>query len=75
MKVYAALYNPMIHESAEATLSLHLSLENAEKATKEHKEEKLREYEEMNKGNDWFKKSCPFGQLEWWGTAEIEVLP
>lgn len=38
MKIYQALYNPMVHESAYATLSIHKTREGAEKAIQEHKD-------------------------------------
>lgn len=81
MKVYAALYNPMIEESAWTTISLHRTRKGAEIAMKFHKEKQRKEWEEHDKwqrkeyGDNYeHMKSSPFGTWQKWGVNEIEVL-
>lgn len=81
MKVYAALYNPMIEESAWSTLSLHKTLKGAVKARDTHK---AKAREEWKKLDDWQRKefgdkyeelkTSPFGIWQKWDVEEIEVL-
>lgn len=65
-KVWAAEYNSCIFESAFAPISLHLTLEGAERAVEEHKEEAHREW-----------KRCGYDGVrdyEKWQVREVEVL-
>lgn len=56
MKVFAHVYCPCIHESAEGVVSLHFTKEGAEKAMEKYKKE-LREVWEDN--NEWCKINLP----------------
>lgn len=81
MTVYAFLYNPMVHESAAYTVSLHLSKDGAIKAMEWHKEEKRKEWQllvdfDEEKGTEWgYDKMCPFGSMENWIVEPVEILP
>jgi hypothetical protein len=72
-RLYAFLYNYCIHESSWATISLHYSIEGAEKAMQEHKQKALEEFNEMyGQDNDF---DCKFGEHEDWFVKPVEVLP
>lgn len=77
--LYAAMHNPCIHESADATLSIHLTKEGAESALNEHKEERRKRWQQLvdrdeDKGTDWsYEKMVPFGCFESWRIQEIEI--
>jgi hypothetical protein len=73
MRVYEALYNPMIWESGFVTLSLHLSKEGAEKAIAFHKMEKMKGWNERYPNEE--DKPYPFGEFELWSVGESEILP
>jgi hypothetical protein len=49
MKIYAALYNPMIHESTWGIISLHETRKGAEMAVEFHKHES-----DNNQFQSWF---------------------
>ena len=76
------MYNPMVEESAWATVSLHKTKKGAEMAMKFHKAEKKKEWDEHDKwqreeyGDKYeLLKSGEFGYWERWDVEEIEVLP
>ncbi len=73
--VWEALYNPMYHESAFCTLSLHKTKEGAEKAVAFHKMEKQKEHEEIYKNDD--DGVPPFNEhnFELWDVREIKINP
>ena len=82
MKVYAFKYNPFIHESADAVVSLHKTREGAEKAMEDHKNQRKKEWEEHDQWQreeygDSYETLCTakFGQSESWAVEEVEVLP
>jgi len=74
--VYQFLYNECIHESSAMTVSIHKTRKGAEMAMDFHKEQKRKEWDEMNKDRD--PKDTfdygKFGLMEWWGIGEIEIL-
>jgi len=72
MKVFAFLYNDCIYESAEATVSLHLTRKGAQSALRKHKAKKKKEWKEIYSGD--FEAISPFGTHEWWGVCEMEIL-
>lgn len=72
MKVYAFLYNPCIHESAFATMSLHKTRKGAEMAMEFHKAEAEKEHwETYDRAEDYIMH--PFGEHEAWKVEEMEV--
>jgi len=75
MKIYQALYNPCVHESAYATISLHKTENGARMAMEKHKKEKLHAFNEMYKDEPDFEKyNIKFGQHEEWDVQETELL-
>jgi hypothetical protein len=70
--VWAFGYNPCIHESATATVSLHRTKRGAEIAMEFHKDECRKEYEHMDKemGPGW---QLGFGMHEEWDVFPIEI--
>jgi len=72
MKIYAAMYNECIHESAYGVLSLHETKKGAEITIAFHKE---------NERKKWMKiystkkeqKHMPFGQHEDWCVGEYDL--
>ena len=73
MKIYEALFNPMIHESATAVLSVHKTRKGAEIALTFHKKKIKDEWEEMFIGSPEMQEfSWDF--CKWWGVKEIELL-
>jgi hypothetical protein len=44
MKLYAFLYNPMIHESGYVTMSIHRTRKGAEKALEWHRKQEQEEW-------------------------------
>jgi hypothetical protein len=79
MTVYAALYNPMYHESAAYTLSLHLTKLGAYRAMQKHKWEVWEKEMADNRATErrWRTKLDthfnPFSFM-WWGIKQCEVL-
>jgi hypothetical protein len=71
MKVYAFMYNPMIHESASAVISLHKTIKGAEMAMEFDKAERKKEWDELYKN---LKAPCDFGLFEYWCIKEYEIL-
>lgn len=69
--VYAFMYNSCVHESSWATISLHSSLEGAQKAMEEHKKKARDEFNEIIDGND---NDFKFGEDEDWCVKTFEVL-
>lgn len=59
--IYAALYNPMIHESTFGIISLHKSLKGAEKSMESH-----RLWTQQEEGIEYCESMR-------WGIEEIEV--
>lgn len=77
MIIYEALYNPMIHESSYATLSLHRTKEGAEKAVQEHQDKIKKEHDDQNK--EWQENGMEKSRFDWdfcqsWSIAETELL-
>ena len=72
MKIYEALYNPMIHESASATLSIHKTLKGAEMAIEFNKNETQREWAETIQNNPAMEES-EWNFCRWWGIREVEL--
>lgn len=79
--LYEFLYNSCIYESSWATVSLHYTMEGAEKAMNEHKDKAYKEWLEYNeeciKSDPEFYAKYPnkFGEHEDWCVKTIEVLP
>ncbi len=80
MKVFAFKYNPMIEESAYATISLHETKKGAELAMEFHKAKELEEWKESDKyqrkrfGDKYeVLKTSPFGYWERWKVEEILI--
>lgn len=71
--LYAFLYNSCIHESSWATVSLHYSIEGAEKAMQEHKQKALDEFNKRYGSDNFF--GFKFGEHEDWCVEPVEVLP
>ena len=72
MIVYAFKYNPCIHESAYATMSLHKTRRGAEMAMAFHKAEKEKEHWAIyNRPDDYY--TSPFGEFEGWLVTEMDV--
>ena len=69
-KVYAFIYNPCIHESAWATVSLHKTKKGAEMAMEFHRNEARKEHEELYKDE---KEIPEFGEFENWAIIEKEI--
>jgi len=71
MKVYAAMYNPMIHESTWGIISLHETRKGAEMALSFHKENERKRWLSV-----YSKKTEPyeFGKFENWTIDELEIL-
>ena len=61
MIVYAFMYNPMIYESATATVSLHFSKKGAEMAMEFHKAEQQKEWDSFYKDDQHTPKFGQFG--------------
>jgi hypothetical protein len=57
MKLWEALYNPMIHESGFVTISIHLTKRGAQKAIERDKQ---REYEEWLEEYKWIPNDQSF---------------
>ena len=72
MKVYSALYNPMIHESGYVTISLHRSMEGAVNAAEKHKAKRKKEFDRLWKNDS---PPSPFGTFEDWAVDEVDILP
>ena len=72
MKVYSFLYNPMIEESAHATISIHRTRKGAEKAMKCHKEKQYKKWRKIypTKNEEPFR----FGYFEDWCIVETEIV-
>lgn len=70
-KVFAFMYNPMIEESAYATVSLHRTRRGAEMAMEFHRNEVYKEWKEIYP----YKEEEPyeFGTFESWIIAELNV--
>jgi len=85
MKIFAAMYNPMIYESSFGILSLHKTRKGAEMAMEFHKAECKKEWDEqMEWEKERFKNekkevqeewlgSSKFGQFESWDIFEYDV--
>lgn len=85
MKLYQALYNPMIHESCAGTISLHETEEGAEKAVEEHKMKTRKDWE--NRKENCRKRETKemfdmlhddddpdeWANFQWWGIGEVEI--
>jgi hypothetical protein len=68
--VYAFLYNSCISESTWSTMSLHLTIEGAEKAMNKHKQDSLDDF------NLWadIDNGLVFGEDKDWCVEKIEVI-
>lgn len=73
MIVFEARYNPCIHESAFATLSIHETRKGAVNAMKAHKAKEKKEWKEIYSTKK-DRKDSPFGQHEDWDVIETKVL-
>lgn len=73
MKIFEALYNPMVWESSYGTLSVHFSKEGAEKAIEFHKMEELEKWKRSYPKKE--DEPFDFGKFEKWDINEIEILP
>ncbi len=83
MKLYQALYNPMIYESDASTISLHKTKEGARKSIESSKAIIKDKWEEMYGENGHYPPDESKGasmswedyvHFHWWGIDEIEVL-
>ena len=72
MKVFEFLYNGCIHESAAATHSIHKTRKGAEMALEFNKQRAIKEWEEMYEPEE--REQYPFGQHQYWGIRETEIL-
>ena len=87
--IYEALYNPCIHESGAIAISLHRTLKGAKKAVRTHKAGEKKYWKDWGnnmlqdpdaensfgyKDFQDFQTRHPFGQHQWWGTKETELL-
>lgn len=63
-------YCPNIHESTDATMSIHLTKGGAEKAMEKHKKEL---FEKWNQHSKEFKRDVKFASHEGWGVKEIKI--
>ena len=77
MKIYEALYNPSKCESASYTLSIHRTIEGAEKAIKAHKDSM--KWEHDNECEMMKKEGLTPYTFEWdndldWSINETELL-
>lgn len=70
--VFAAMYNPMIHESSFGVLSLHRTLKGAHMALMFHKREKRKEWEYIYKTED-DREEFPFGSFEAWAVKIMAI--
>ena len=76
MKVYAALHNPMIHESSDGILSLHTTKLGAWQAAKKAKWDTFVEQRDysLQYGHDKIWATDYIHDWEWWGVGEYEVI-
>jgi hypothetical protein len=76
-KVYGFFYNPMIHESCSALVSLHTTQKGAEMAMEFHKAETKKGWEQNNKerkekGDNY--EYGEFGNMETWFVKEVGLI-
>ena len=76
MKVYEAIYNPMIQESSDCTLSIHRTRKGAQKVINKSK---LQAKKDFRKTCEYYKKnklpiSFTWNQFKYWGVNETELL-
>ena len=72
--VFAAMYNPMIHESTFGIISLHKTRKGAEMALEFHREEKRKEWNEMYSDVPIEERyGMQFGQFEAWNVFEYTL--
>lgn len=69
--VYEFWYNDCIFESAAACISIHRTRKGAEMALAFHKEQKRKEWDKMNEGDE---QDGEFDDMCAWGIQEREVL-
>jgi hypothetical protein len=72
MKVFEALYNPMVEESSYETLSVHETKEGAQKVIDEHKKNQFKKWKRLYPTKD--DEPFDFGTFEDWDIREIKVL-
>jgi len=78
-KVYEALYSPSTWEGTPMTLSIHKTLQGAEKAIKENKERWLKKWQDQVKDCKELDMEPPYPTFEeyiedrWWGINETEL--
>jgi len=70
-KVFLAMYNPQIHESAFGVISVHKTRRGAEMAIEFDKKEKKKEWEEIYPEEDRWE--FPFGIFELWTIREFNI--
>lgn len=79
MIIYEAMYNPMVEESADCTLSLHKTRAGAEKAIEAHKAQIKKEFENgywsklSDKEKELFKDHT-WDMFKSWDIHETELL-
>ncbi len=75
MIVYAALHNPMYHESDASVISLHRTLKGAYKAMRKHRVAECIELREMRLrwGSDRQNRDFKYDDFKWWGIVKYEV--
>lgn len=72
MKVYIALYNYCIYEGSPTPISVHSTLEGAQEAIYKHRSNEYDKWDKMR--DDEEKKEMPFGEDEWWGIRDFELM-
>ena len=75
--VYQFIYNPFIYESSDTTISIHRTIEGAEKAMYEHKARRLKKFEELVEGyeeRNAGERRPIFGEDEEWDVVKTEIL-
>lgn len=71
--IYAFLYNPSVHESTHATMSVHYTREGAEREMEAHKEKMQKQFNELFPDGDPRKEFVSFGQYEEWAVEEWTI--
>ena len=72
MKVFAAVYNPMIHESSFGIISLHKTKKGAQMAMEFDREERRKEWMVMFSTKSE-QEEYPFGKYESWQVTSYEL--
>ena len=72
MKIYEALYNPMVYESGDITISLHKTKKGAEKAIAFHKMKTMEK--ELKIWDNDFPENWRWDDFMDWRIVETELL-